>query len=204
MTPRNQLTLPIAATLAIAFLMGNTASTEGVEGPPKLTCASAPDVKGKSRQRFDSSALMVVANELESQGESDFHLKYTSPTAECVIETFQVADATVTASYNPWEKGQSTLNYRFAVERPSGKSEVLVLFSGMAALVSGGYRFHVSDEKSGVISWYAMFKEAPAYPAVKDLVEKIVSGGAEPLLAVRWPSGAKEGEFVAFDTTRLK
>jgi hypothetical protein len=49
-----------------------------------------------------------------------------------------------------------------------------------------------------------MFRETPTYPAVKALVEMIVSGSAEPLLAVRWPEGAKEGELVAFDKKRLK
>jgi hypothetical protein len=169
-----------------------------------VTCASPPTLKGKARLRFESTPLMAVAGELESQGEANFHLHYAAPAAECVLESFAVSEATVTARYNPWEKGLSTLHYRFLVDRPTGKSEVLVLYSGAASFLKGGYIFHVSEEKDGVISWYAMFGEEPAYPAVKALVEQIVSGAAKPLLAVRWPKGAKEGELVAFDDKRLR
>ncbi|MGO9931717.1 MAG: hypothetical protein ACLPV8_07880 [Steroidobacteraceae bacterium] len=120
------------------------------------------------------------------------------------METFAVSDATVTARYNAWEKGLSTLLYRFSVDRPSGETEVLVIYSGTASFLKGGYIFHVSDEKDGVISWYAMFGDEPPYFAVKALVEQIIGGTAKPLLAVRWPKGAKEGELVAFDDKRLK
>ena len=90
------------------------------------------------------------------------------------------------------------------MDRPTGKSDVLVLYNGTASLLRGGYVFHVSEEKDGIISWYAMFGDDPPYPVIKALVEQIVSGTAKPLLAVRWPKGAKEGELVAFDEKRLK
>jgi hypothetical protein len=143
---RSRILSPIALLSMLACFIAAAAQAQELAGSPKATCASAPEVKGKSRQRFDSTPLMIVADELESQGQSDFHLKYASPTAECVVETFSVAGVTVTASYNPWEKGPSTLNYRFTVDRPGGKTEILVLYSGTAALASGGFMFHVSEE----------------------------------------------------------
>jgi hypothetical protein len=152
---------------------------------------------------------VVVALELEAQGkaqgESAFHLKYSDPSAECVVESFVAGDIAVMAHYNPWEKGLSTLQYRFDVDRPTGKTQVLVLYSGTASLVyGGGYVLHVSEERDGVISWYAMYRDTPPYPAIKTLVEQIVNGTAKPLMAVRWPSGAKEGEILTFDSKRLK
>jgi hypothetical protein len=172
---------------------------------PLSSCASPPPESGKSRLRFESTPLMLVAHELEEQGESAFYLQYSSPAAECLVETFKLADATVTVSYNPFEKGLSTLVYRATVERPSAKSEVLVLYSGTAGFVSGGdYVFHVLEEKDGIVSWYAMYRDPPTYPVVKVLIEQLVKGDAKPLLAVRWPKGAKEAEIVAFDSKRLK
>jgi hypothetical protein len=49
-----------------------------------------------------------------------------------------------------------------------------------------------------------MFRDIPAYAPTKELVRQIVEGVAKPLLAVRWPPGAKEGEMVAYDSKRLK
>jgi hypothetical protein len=148
---------------------------------------------------------MVVAGELEAQGESRFHLEFSPPSSECQAELFDVADAKVTAIASSFQKGSSTVLYRFALVRPTGKSEVLVLYSGTAALVAGkGDVFHVSEDRDGVISWYEMFRDTPSYPVVKELVQRIIDGGAKPLLAVRWPAGAKEGEMVAYDSKRLK
>jgi hypothetical protein len=194
-------------TAAALLLIGASVPyvlAEEPAAPSKVTCTRLPTPKGNARLRFESTPLMAVAGELESQGEANFHLKYATPAAECFIETFAVSDATVTAHYNAWEKGLSTLLYRFSVDRPTGKTEVLVIYSGTASFLKGGYLFYVSDEKDGVISWYAMFGDDPPYSAVKVLVEQIVGGTAKPLLAVRWPKGAKEGELVAFDDKRLK
>ncbi len=193
-----------AAALLLFSALVPYARAEDPAAPSMVPCAGPPTGKGKARLRFESGPLMAVAGELESQGEANFHLKYAAPAAECVVETFAVSDATVTARYNAWEKGLSTLLYRFSVDRPSGETEVLVIYSGTASFLKGGYIFHVSDEKDGVISWYAMFGDEPPYFAVKALVEQIIGGTAKPLLAVRWPKGAKEGELVAFDDKRLK
>lgn len=168
-------------------------------------CAALPAAKGKPQQRFDSTPLMAVAGELEAQGEANFHLSYEAPADECLVGSFQVGEVTVHARYNKWQQTPSSLLYRFMVERPGATSEVLVLYSGTASLISGrGHVFHVSEEKDGVISWYAMFRDEPMYSGLRTLVEQIVTGSAKPLLAVRWPKGAKEGEIVAFDSKRLK
>jgi hypothetical protein len=132
-------------------------------------------------------------------------LKYAPPKAHCIVETFPAGEASVAAGYSPWEKGISTLLYRFTVSRPEGPSEILVLYSGLASLMAGGgLVFHVSEERQGVVSWYAMYAQEPAYPDVKALAERIARGEAKPLMAVTWPKGAKEGEIVAFDSKRLK
>ena len=152
----------------VALLLGNCASMaaagDGAQ-PLPAACATQPIGSGSS-QRFESTPLMTIAKEVESQGESDFHVKFDEPTAECLVESFSITDVRLIARYNPWEKGTSTLLYRFSVERPTGASEVLVIYSGMASfLAGGGYVFHVSEEKGGVISWYAMYRDNPAYPA---------------------------------------
>jgi hypothetical protein len=171
---------------------------------PEAQCKVSPPAKGKSRQRFDATAFMVVAGELEAQGEKDFRLKYDSPEAECLVEYFIVADATVNGVYSPWEKGSQTLLYRFVMASPDESREVLVLYSGTAGLVTRGHAFHVTETRAGTVSFYAMFKEEPTYQASKDLATAIFSASAKPLLAVRWPEGAKEGEVVAFDSAKLK
>jgi hypothetical protein len=184
-----------------------TAVVHGAESTATVasTCTEAPPVKAKAKERFDLVTFMTVARILESQSESNFHLKYSNPSSHCIVETFSVDGTSISAGYSAWEKGLSTLVYRFSVSRSSGNSEILLLYSGMASLTAGdGLVFHLSEERQGVISWYAMFRDEPAFVDVKALVEKIVRGDAKPLLAVTWRKGAKEGEIVAFDDSRLK
>jgi hypothetical protein len=177
----------------------------GVAPQAGQSCLGQPPAKGKSQQIFSSTPLILIADELERQGEAAFHLQYDVKAPECVLEAFDVGGLKATVLYTPWAKGLSTLEYRVRVDRPTGATEVLVLYSGMASLFSGaGMIFHVSEERDGVISWYAMFKEEPTYAAVRELVEKIVKGEARPLLAVRWPPGAKEGDILVYDNKRLK
>lgn len=147
---------------------------------------------------------MVVAAELEAQGEKDFRLKYDPPASECLVERFTLANGTASAIYSPWAKGTQTLLYRFVTETPEESREVLVLYSGTVGLVTKGQAFHVTETRAGIVSFYAMFKEEPTYQAAKELATAIISASAKPLLAVRWPEGAKEGEIVAFDSSRLK
>jgi hypothetical protein len=188
-------------------LVAVSASAAAEEQPAllKSTCVQAPPLKGKSRQRFDSAAFMVVAAELESQGEKNFKLIFDPPSASCLVERVNLAGLETEAIYNPWVKGMQTLLYRFAAASSPETREVLVLYSGsVGLLVKGDYAFHVTETRDGVVSFYAMYKEEPTYPAARALAASIFSGTIKPLLAVRWPEGAKEGEVVAFDTTRLK
>ena len=195
--------LSVAAAVAFGLATNFEAPAAGTGG--LAACASQPLAKGKSRQRFDSTALMTVAGVLESQGEADFHIKFGAPGTECLLETFDVGTVKVRASYSAFEKGESTLLYRFVANEAPNSTEVLVIYSGLAALVANkGPVFHVSQEKDGVISWYAMYREEPTYAATRGLVNDILAGKTQPLLAVRWPKGAKEGEVVAFDSKRLK
>jgi len=196
--------LSSGVSTALLALMSICAHAQDAAKPTIAPCAGPMNTEGKSRQRFDATPLMIVANELETQGESKFHLQYSPPASECQVEAFDVAGNKIAAIASPFEKGPSTVLYRFLVGRPAGKSEVLVLYNGTAALIAKkGEVIHVSEERDGVISWYAMFRDVPAYPVVKELVGQIVSGAAKPLMAVRWPAGAKEGEIVAYDK-RLK
>jgi hypothetical protein len=169
------------------------------------TCSSMPSARGDSKPRYDLQSLMMVAVELETQGESDFHLKYAAPKAPCIVETFAIDSLQVKAIFNPFEKDLSSLLYRFVVSRPDGPSEILVIYSGVAAIfVNKGPVFHVSEERDGVISWYMMYREEPTYAAAKAIATEIAEERASPLMAVRWPRGAKEGSIVALDKKRLK
>ncbi len=63
--------------------------------------------------------------------------------------------------------------------------------------------FFVVEERQGKISHYTIFREQPAYAALKPLVTGILEGTVQPLSVVHWPAGAKEPEIDSFDK-RLK
>jgi len=190
-----------ATVFALACSM--VAGSALAAGP--AACAEAPAKQGRAAERFDGTGLMMIATKLEKQGEADFHLKYDEPASPCIADSFSVGDASVTVLYSPWQRGLSTLLYRLTITRPGDSSDILVLYDGMTSLLAGGgLMFHVSEERQGVISWYAMFREEPSMADVKPLVEKIIKGETKPLLAVTWPKGAKEGDIVAIDSNRLK
>lgn len=196
-------------SVAMAALAGATVApaAHAANLPPTApACAEAPVVKGRARERFESSLLMALASELQSQGEANFHLRYAKPSKLCLVETFAIGDTLVAAEYSPFARSLSTLLYRFSVARPDGNSELLFLYSGMAALAAGGgdHVFHVSEERQGIISWYAIYANEPGYEHARALAERIVRGQARPLMAVTWPKGAREGAIVEFDATRLK
>lgn len=195
----------VAGMTSLALLVASiTTQAREAQPIPDASCKVAPPTKGKSRQRFDATAFMVVAGELEAQGEKNFQLKYDPPAAECLVERFDITDTSVNAIYSPWAKGAQTLLYRFVADTPQGSREVLVLYSGTVGLVAKGYAFHVTETRDGVVAFYAMFKEEPTYQSVKELATSILFSSVKPLLAVRWPEGAKEGEVVAFDSSKLK
>ena len=143
--------------LCLALLVTSfTAQAQDTQPLPEASCKVAPPTKGKSRQRFDATAFMVVANELEAQGEKNFQLTYDPPADECLVERFDGAGMSVSATYSPRAKGAQTLLYRFVVDTPQGSREVLVLYSGTVGLVLKGEAFHVTEKtRDGVISFYA-------------------------------------------------
>jgi hypothetical protein len=194
--------LSLSALSVALFSIGVSAPAQ--DASPSV-CKSYPSSNRKSSERADAVALMTVAKLVEGQGEKNFHVTYTNPRDECLVESFNATGANIVATYNPLEAGGSTLNFRFHVDRPDGDTEILVVNSGLAGLVAGkGKVIHVSEEKEGIISWYAMYREEPNYSDLKALVIAIAGGQAKPMMSVRWPSGAKEGEALAFDSKRLK
>ncbi len=174
--------------------------------PALPICDAPPAVQEGAPRLFEAQPLMLVAHLLESQGEADFRLKYAAPQAECALDAFVVGDAEVAVSYNPWVKGPSTLVYRWRVLRAGQRSELLLLYHGLAGALGGtGPLFLLSETRAdGVIAWYAMYGHEPGPAELRAQVQSIVAGRAEPLLAVRWPAGAKEGEILAYDAVRLK
>jgi hypothetical protein len=198
-------TVWIGAVSIGLFALSVSASEQDLRGVPDKPCKETLRIKSKSRQRFDATAFMIVAAELQDQGEKDFKLQYDPPAGECVIERLNLSGLDVYAIYNPWEKGTQTLLYRFVAGPSQDSREVLVLYNGMVGMAAkGGYGFHLSETRNGVVSFYAMFKEEPTYQAVKEIAADIFAGSAKPLLALDWPEGEKEAKFVAFDSSRLK
>jgi hypothetical protein len=172
------------------------AYTPIIAADPMQACVVAPPAKGKSRQRVDLKAFMLVATELEMQGQRNFDLRYEPPNSECLVENVGLEGGEVQVVYNPWQKGEQTLLYRFAGVGEDSR-EVLVLYNGrVGLLLKGGDAFHVSEARHGTVSFYAMYKEEPTYQVVKALAAEIFKGDAKPLLAVRWPEGDGEASIV--------
>jgi hypothetical protein len=194
----------VALTVLAGLLFSSRVTAEDLRGLPEGKCAGAPKRNGKAHQRFDGVAFMSVASLLEAQGESNFRLQYDNPEAECLVETFEVGSFKVSGVFNPWKKGLQTLYYRFVADGQPARREILVLYNGSCGMLNGGYCFHVSEQRDGIVSWYAMFRDEPPYAPMKEIVGSILNGTAKPLLAVRWPEGAKQGEVVAYDSDRLK
>jgi hypothetical protein len=170
-----------------------------------VDCGAVPALKSKSRQTFDRHLLMTSLLSLQAQGEAEFTPKYSKPARECVLDRFNVAGAKVQALFTPFEKGENTLHYRFVSEDAAGSREVLVIYDGLAAVLSEkGTLFKVVEDRAGNISYYGMFRDPPTYAALKPLVTGILDGSASPLATVRWPRGEKEPVIDAYDTKRLK
>lgn len=168
-------------------------------------CQSPAATKSRSKQVFDGSTLMVSLLTLEKQGEANFRPLFPEPADACVRERFEVAGITVSAAYAGVQKGeQQTLLYRFTTGGDDVR-EILVLFDAMASLMAKkGIIFTVVENRAGNISYYAMFRDEPAYATVKKLVSGILDGSEKPLATVRWPVGAKEPVIDAYDAKRLK
>jgi len=185
---------------ALLFLLtyaGTCVSADVAEEVDVPDCATFSKAKGVARATPNSTDLMIIANMLERQGEGDFHIKYDKPLQECRVENFQSGGIQIAAYRVPEVKGISALSYRFALARPEGPSTILFVRSGVLAVMKqGASSVHVSEERSGVISWYSMYKDVPSYEAARTLVEDIANGKQEALLSVRWLPGAKEGDVV--------
>lgn len=142
---------------------------------------------------------MMIAASVEAEGEKNFHVNFDTPSAECQVERFNAGGMTVVAYAVPELKGKgvNALLYKFVVSRPEGDSTILVIRGITALLLPGrSSSMHVSEERNGVISWYAMYREIPSYAAVRAVAERVAKGSMEPLLSVRWPPGAREPEIV--------
>jgi hypothetical protein len=187
----------------IAGLLGGHAWGADAAAPPP-DCAGITDVKSKSRPLFEQKALMPVLLMLEGKGEAHFHPEYAPPASQCVFEKFDVAGSAVQAIHAPLEKDPNpTLHWRFQVSGTEAR-ELLVFYDGTASLMAKKDVFYVVEERKGVISYYAMFRDQPTYAALKPLAISILDGSAQPLAVVRWPPGEKEPLIDAFDMKRLK
>lgn len=168
-------------------------------------CLDTADIKSKSRLSFDGAVLMTNLLGLQAQGEAEFRPMYAAPSSECVRERFDSAGFAVTAVQSPFEKGALTLHYRFVAVSGAETREIIVVYDGTASLMAKkNFIFIVIENRAGKISHYAMFREQPAYSALKPLVVGILDGSAQPLATVRWPAGAKEPVIDAYDAKRLK
>ena len=168
-------------------------------------CANSSDVKSKSRQLFEGQTLMFNLLSLEAQGEANFHPQYVPPASQCVFEKFEVAGSMVQAIHSPFEKGESTLHWRFSAGGAEPR-ELLVIYDGLASFMAkkDSLVFFVVEERKGNISYYAMFRDQPTYAALKPIAISILDGSAKPLATVRWPPGEKEAVIEAYDGKRLK
>lgn len=189
-----------ALILSLWFALGSA----GVQAQDVVKpCEGISDAKSKSRQTFDSQALMPSLLVLESKGEAQFHPTYAPPASQCLFEKFDIAGTSVEAVYSPYEKGESTLHWRFTTAGAEPRT-VLVIYDGMASFMAKKELTFVIEERQGKIAYYAVFRDQPTYAALKPLVTGIIDGTAQPLAAVRWPPGEKEPVIEAYDSKRLK
>lgn len=166
-------------------------------------CAGVADIKSKSRQIFDSSVLMPHLMVLQGQGEANFHPVITKPRSQCSFEKFEAAGVSVEALYTPFEKlAEPTLLWQFTTSGAEPRT-IQVVHDAIASMVAKKQVFFLVEERAGSISHFAIFREQPAYAALKPLVSGILDGSVQPLSVVHWPSGAKEPAIDAFDK-RLK
>jgi hypothetical protein len=174
------------------------------DSPAPADCGAVPALKSKSRLSFDSGVLMGSLLMLQAQGEAEFTPKYVKPPSECVLDRFDVAGLPVVAIYSPFEKGDGTLHYRFVAGGEPDAREVLVIYDRVASAMAEKDVFKVVEDRAGTISYYALFRDQPAYAALKPLITGIMDGSAAPLATVRWPKGEKEPVIDAYDSKRLK
>ena len=190
----------IRVLLALLCLGGTAVAAE-----PVAPCDPKPPEGRASREGFRFTPLMAVANQLEKQGEHHFHLQYAPPATECDAGAFTAGEATITMHRATGPHDGASLAWRLVVARADGPTEILAIYDPIGTLLNDEKPFfHVSEERAGVISWYALYDEEPSASTVRTLATHIVEGSAKPLFSVTWEPGKIEGTIVAFDSKRLK
>src|SRR5215510_2199219 len=99
-------------------------------------CQQLPNVRGKARQVYKLQDFVILTAMLEEQGEAHFRPQFTAPQSECLRERFTAGAANVSAVYSPWEKDEQTVHYRFLSGTGDEQREVLVLYNGLASIMS--------------------------------------------------------------------
>jgi len=189
------------ACVWVALLVAGPAIA--ADAPEVAACVNVADVKSKSRPYFVGKTLMTNLLTLEAQGEAKFHPTYAPPSSQCTFERFDAGTVPVTAIYSPYEKGEATLHWKFVAGGDEPR-EIFVIYDGMASFMADKEVFFVVEERKANISYYAMFRDQPAYAVLKPIITGILDGSAAPLATVRWPPGNKEPEINEYDTKRLK
>jgi hypothetical protein len=190
--------LPTLTCIALALF---AAGAHAADAP--ADCSDKTDIKSKSRTSNKLQTLMVSLLTLEKQGEADFKPAYAAPTSECTWEHFAAGGTNVTAIHAATVTDQQSLAWRFDTDGAESR-EIIVMFDLNASLVAEKPTYFVIENRKGDISYYEMYREPPAYSALKPLVSGILDGSAKPFATVRWPKGAKEPEIDAVDMKRLK
>jgi hypothetical protein len=162
-------------------------------------CARVAEIKSKSRQIFESKALMPQLMVLQGQGEAKFHPTFAPPRSQCSFEKFEVAGNTVDALHTPFEKlGDPTLLWQFVTAGAEPRT-IHVIHDPVTSLMNKKDVFFVLEERQGKISHYAIYRDQPTFASLKPLVTGILDGSLQPLSVVHWPAGAKEPEIDSFD-----
>ena len=199
------IVIACALFLTLTISPGWATEPTGTKAGDLEVCPTGVDLKGTSRPLFKATALMAVVTELEGQGESNFRPAFDPPKSQCRLDEFTVGTTRVSTVYSPWEKGLHTLHYRFVTDDGVSPRELLVIYDGVTGFTFNiGQFFYIVETRGGETSYYAMFGEKPGHTAVKEIVTDVLSGKAEPLASVRWPTGAKEPEITKYDSKRLK
>lgn len=166
-------------------------------------CAGVAELKSKSRQIYESKALMPQLMMLQGQGEAKFHPAFAPPRSQCNFEKFEAAGNAVDALHTPFEKlGDPTLLWQFVTAGAEPRT-IHVIHDPVTSLMNKKDVFFVVEERQGKISHYAIFRDQPTFAALKPLVTGILDGSLQPLSVVHWPAGAKEPMIDSFDK-RLK
>lgn len=166
---------------------------------PAAPCAGVADIKSKSRQVFEMKVLMPQLMLLQAQGEAKFHPTFAAPASQCGFEKFDVAGVAVDSLHSPFEKSaEPTLHWQFNASGAEPRT-LYVIYDPTTSLVVDKQVFFVVEERQGKIAHYSIFREQPAYAALKPIITGILDGSAKPLSVVYWPAGAKEPSIDSID-----